>query len=177
MAQLNGWEACSRLDAKKTMERMRANIRQAFHRPAVLAKAREIIAAARIAQRDEAGQARAVRAWVDSHFRFVKDPLGVELLETPSYLIAKVSKDGTVQGDCDDAATLGAALCGAIGIPSTLYALGFGPVGSKPPYSHVIAVAHARDRQAQKVVAVDFDVTKPKDMVVPNIARKLAVKI
>jgi len=177
MTQLSGWEACSRLDAKNTMERMRKNIRTSMHRPHVLAKARAIIADARIAERDEAGQARAIREWVDAHFRFVKDPLGVELLETPSFLLAKIEKDGTVQGDCDDAATLSAALCGAIGIRPTLYALAFGQEGTSPPYSHVIAVAHPIDRQLQRRVSVDFDVTRPKDMSMPRVARKLAVKV
>jgi transglutaminase-like putative cysteine protease len=159
------------------MERMRKNVRASLRRPEVLSTAREIIAAARLAPRDELGQARAVRKWVDAHFHFVKDPLGIELLETPSYLLAKIQKDGRVQGDCDDAATLSAALCASIGIPPTFYALAFGKQGTTAPYQHVITVAHPLDSVTRTRVAVDFDVTKPKDMSTPRVARKLAVKI
>jgi transglutaminase-like putative cysteine protease len=171
--QLQGWEACSRLDAKNTMERMRANIRASLHHKKVYHKAREIVQ--RIAPRDELAQARKIRDWASAHFHFVKDPLGIELLETPGYLVAQIEAHGSVQGDCDDAASLTSALAAAVGIPVTLYALAFNDPHA--PYSHVIAVAHPLDSVKHRRTEQDFDITRPPDMALPRISRKLAVTV
>ena len=50
--------------------------------------------------------------------RFCADPLGVELLHAPGFLLAQIELTGETFVDCDDAAVLQAALLGAVGTRS-----------------------------------------------------------
>jgi transglutaminase-like putative cysteine protease len=72
-------------------------------------------------------EVEAVYNWVLENIRFVKDVRGVETLATPQ----KTLEFG--QGDCDDQATLIAALLESIGHPTRFVAMGFSP----SHYSHV----------------------------------------
>jgi transglutaminase-like putative cysteine protease len=78
----------------------------------------------------------ACHAWVRDRIRYVRDPVGLELVQTP----AKTLEYG--QGDCDDKCTLLAALLTAIGHPAKFVALGFGG----GPFSHVIVETRAGPR-------------------------------
>jgi transglutaminase-like putative cysteine protease len=85
--------------------------------------------------RNPEAQALALRDWIASHVRFLRDPAGAELVQTPEYLLTELSKFGTVQGDCDDVATLAAALAMSIGLRARFQLVGFdGPTG---PYGHI----------------------------------------
>lgn len=165
--RLEGWQATQGA-APKTLERMAQNIRDSLRDPAVVEVARGIIA--RVAPRDCEGQARAIRAWTDKRFRFVRDPLGVELLETPSFHLARIKKYGFVQGDCDDAATITAALGMAVGIPATLHAVAF----FKPdaPFAHVYTVLHPTPGQP-----VEQDITHEAGKKRPPISRHISRRV
>jgi len=78
----------------------------------------------------------ACHAWVRDHIRYVRDPVGLELVQTPE----KTLEYGA--GDCDDKCTLLAALLTAIGHPVKFVALGFGGA----PFSHVIVETRAGTR-------------------------------
>lgn len=108
-----------------------------------------------IAPRDYVRMARAIRYWMQRAFRFIPDPRGVELVRTPEYMLERYLVKGIITGDCDDAATLGAALGMAVGIPAKFVAIGFRTNG---PLAHVFAVLLPR---AGGVVPVELDVTKP----------------
>lgn len=169
---LQGWTANGRVEAKNTMEQMRKNIRESLKAPIVWETAKAIVAG--VGPRDEVNQAAAIRKWVAAKFRFVKDPIGVELLETPTYLLGKVKAQGYVQGDCDDAATISCALLMSIGIPCRLAAVAFGDKSAG--YSHVFAVADPRDRFGNKSV-VEFDVTRPAGLQRAAFSRHLTISV
>jgi transglutaminase-like putative cysteine protease len=80
-----------------------------------------------LAPKDFRAEVRALHEFVRDHIRYVRDTHGVETVQTP---------DATLdigQGDCDDKATLLAALLGAVGHPSRFLA-----VGTRPgAYKHV----------------------------------------
>lgn len=76
----------------------------------------------------------AVRRFLAEHVVFRHDPTGVELLKAPAYQLAAIRARGTVTGDCDDIATLGAALGLAAGFPARFVVLRFDPGG---PFEHV----------------------------------------
>lgn len=59
--------------------------------------------------KDYLAEVRALYIWVREHVRYRKDPVGIEWLQTPERTIAERA------GDCDDIATLIAALAGALG--------------------------------------------------------------
>jgi transglutaminase-like putative cysteine protease len=78
-------------------------------------------------------QVRDVQCWVQDNVRYVLDPIdssgGVELVQTPQATLDKRA------GDCDDQATLVAALLSSIGHPVRFIAVGF----NGQPFSHVLA--------------------------------------
>lgn len=165
--RLEGWQATTG-SAPQTLARMADNIRSSLTDPRVVETARGIIAT--VTPRDCVGQARAIRAWVDRRFRFVRDPLGVELLETPALLLSRIDRDGSVQGDCDDAATLTAALGMAVGIAASLHAVAF--FTKVAPYAHVYTVLHPEPGGP-----VEMDITHVAGKKRPPISRHLTRKV
>jgi transglutaminase-like putative cysteine protease len=167
--RLEGWQATQGA-APATLARMAHNIRESLRSPSVVETARGIIAG--VAPRDCVAQARAIRAWVDKRFRFVRDPLGVELLEAPSFHLSRIRDFGFVQGDCDDAATITAALGMAVGIPATLHAVAF----FKPdaPFAHVFTVLHPTPGPKE---GVEMDITHQAGKKRPPISREILRRV
>lgn len=149
-----------RNNAPATLAQMKANAAAALLDPRVWETARAIIKGA--APRDEVAQAQAIRDWLLKSFRFVKDPVGRELLESPTYQLAQYDRVGFVQGDCDDASSLAGALLMSIGIPAQYVAVDI--VGTPRGFDHVFTVGFPMDRAAKKRVAMEFDVTRPNDV-------------
>lgn len=165
--RLEGWQATSGT-APQTLARMADNIRASLSDPRIVETARAIIRS--VPPRDCVAQARAIRAWVAARFRFVRDPLGVELLETPAFLLSRIERDGVVQGDCDDAATLTAALGMAVGIRATLHAVAF--FTKSAPFAHVFTVLHP-----EPGAPVEMDITHVAGKKRPPISRHLTRKV
>lgn len=69
--------------------------------------------------------------WVRSHVRYLRDSIVVEQVKGPRVTVE------TGQGDCDDQATLLAALVGAIGGKARFVAGAFRYVNGRPALSHV----------------------------------------
>lgn len=74
-----------------------------------------------VPEKDWCGQARAIHAFVRDRITYILDPDGVEMVRSP----AKTLEAGS--GDCDDKATLAAALLIAVGHPARLVAVGNTP--------------------------------------------------
>jgi transglutaminase-like putative cysteine protease len=147
---------------------MAKNIRDSLTAPTVVEVARGI--ASRVAPRDGVAQAHAIRQWIDERFRFTRDPLGVELLETPAFHLNRIRDYGFVQGDCDDAATISAALGMAIGIPATLHAVAF--FRKDAPFAHVYTVLHPDNGPA-----VEMDITHQAGKKRPPISRHITRRV
>lgn len=77
---------------------------------------------------------RVIRQWLTQAVRFVPDPVGLELIRTPHRMLEDLLRQGFAQGDCDDVATLAAALGKAVGSPARFRVIGFRAEG---PYQHV----------------------------------------
>jgi hypothetical protein len=82
-----------------------------------------------IAQGDYASEVLALYYWVCRNIRYIRDIDGVEFIKEPDQVIA------TGAGDCDDMATLLAALLMAAGNPVRFAIAGFKP--GRPNFSHV----------------------------------------
>lgn len=140
------------LGSLTTLAHMRNLVNAALQMPVVVETAHMIIRAT--APRDYPAMARAIRDWMALNFKFVPDPLGVELTRTPAYMLNQYYAQGIVSGDCDDAATLGAALAKSVGMPCKLVGVGFGSwLGA---FAHVYTIIALRSG-----VVVTLDVTKP----------------
>jgi transglutaminase-like putative cysteine protease len=103
----------------ETLHHMRRIAREARRDFFVRRKAEQIIA--HIPGKDWAGEARAIHAFVRDEITYRLDPNETEMIRTP----AKVLEAGV--GDCDDKATLAAALLESIGHPARFVAVGFVP--------------------------------------------------
>lgn len=122
--------------------------------PATIKLANRIVAGA--APRDTSSQIAAINDWLDSRFRYINDPIGVELLRNPISMFMEVKQQGFTQGDCDEAAVMAAIIGMANGIPARFRALGF--YRPDAPYTHVVTDLRGASGW------VPLDITKPVSM-------------
>ena len=71
-----------------------------------------------VASKDYDGEIAAIQKWVRANIRYTRDPITTETLKTPQALLE------SPHGDCDDQATLVAALAMSIGFPARFVAIG-----------------------------------------------------
>lgn len=135
-----------------TLAKMRSIVNASLVNPIVIAEGHRI--ANHIQARDYFAIAQTIRFFLAQNFRFIADPIGIELVRTPEFLLRQFNANGYMTGDCDDAAVIGAALGKAVGIPANFVAVGFKRNG---PLLHVFTEL----RPKFSGVIVDLDVTKP----------------
>lgn len=82
------------------------------------------------------GFAIALYYWLERSVSFERDPDGIELVRSPLDMLDELDRDGVAFGDCDDLATLAAAIIAAAGYPPVLVT-----VGTRKPgrFEHVFA--------------------------------------
>lgn len=90
-------------------------------------------------------EVKALHAFVRDQIRYLKDPVGVELVQTPE----KTLEYG--QGDCDDKATLLAALLESAGHPARFVAIGL----NGGPFSHVLVETQVGPRWVPLETIID----------------------
>lgn len=156
-----GWIPGGDAGAFATLAMMRSLVRKAQADPLTRDVATSIIRYE--SPRDGGGHARALRAWLASHLQFTRDPRGLELLQEPRAMLQVIAERYAVQGDCDDAAILGAALATAIGLPSRFRVMAFGTPTA--PYQHVVADVLTPEGW------LDLDVTRSSQMFPPHPSR------
>lgn len=156
------------MGAWQTLQHMRRLVNASLRDPVVVERARRIVEDAGVLGRDQANKALALRQWLEQCLTFMPDPRGLELLSTPRYLLTQIDQRGTVSGDCDDGAILGAALGKAVGFRAKFRALGFGRNG---PLVHVYTLLNVRGRW------VNLDTTRSPRFPPPRAARILEVEV
>ena len=97
--------------------------------------------------RDRLSQMSAIYDWFDSHFRYVNDPVNVELVKDPERLLEEIEAHGVAVGDCDDASTFLHSALRTIGIQSEFTRASFKRGHS---YSHVFAAG--KDQHGRWIV-------------------------
>lgn len=105
----------------------------------------------------------ALHAFVRDGIRYVRDPVGLELVQTPEATLTL----GT--GDCDDQATLLASLLLATGHPCRFVAVGMNG-GS---FSHVLVEAKSGDRW----IPAETIIPRPLGWFPPNVTSKYYKKV
>ena len=148
-----------------TLHRMRAIVRAQQAVPIVRLPA---VALTKGTGFDGAAQIRKLRLFLHDHTEFVRDPTGVELLQTPDYLLTQIRRGDIVAGDCDDLAMLAAALGMSIGLRARFVALGRGRL------EHVFTeLADPRTMHW-----TDLDLTRPRRGIPPAMwATSLVVEL
>lgn len=163
-----------------TLELMRATVLADVGAPLLVQTARSIVSGAGHPLKG----IRAIRRYLSERVRFTRDPATVELLQSPRYQLSVIQARGTVPGDCDDIAILGAALGLAAGFPARFKVLRFDKLG---PFEHVYTELRGptgwieldTSREAQRVppsvqpAAVEtFDVGAPGNDVRPQRSQR-----
>lgn len=119
---------------RATLRMMRSIARAGARSLVVRDTATRVIADARVAPMDYRGELRALFTFVRDRIRYTRDPANVELLQTAERTLR------VKQGDCDDKATLLAAMIESVGIPASLE---FRVIATRKPgvFTHVYVVA------------------------------------
>jgi hypothetical protein len=148
-------------DQKQALLRLATLTEQATVHPSVRAAAHRIIADC--ASRDDSCELEAIYEAVkngtplvkglERGVRYVSDPQWADFFTAPNRLLSECAK-GACGGDCDDAASLVAALAGSVG-----FRVGLRVWGQSPGvYSHVYAVAGLPKHNPAEVVGLDTTV-------------------
>jgi len=95
-----------------------------------------------------------VDEWLRYNWRVVPDPPDVEYIRTPHFQLRLAAENGFLIGDCDEAATLAAALLAALSWPCTLVAI---RLHGDSEFSHVFT------RTEYHSVYIDIDPIVPAD--------------
>lgn len=105
----------------------------------------------------------ALHSFVRDSIRYVKDPDGIELVQTPEATLTLAT------GDCDDKSTLLAALLLATGHPCRFVAVGM----NGNSFSHVLVEAKSGDRW----IPAETIIPKPLGWFPPNVTSKYFLKV
>lgn len=116
-----------------TLRAMRALAQQGANDMYVREKAQAIVE--RVWDHDFLSEYAALLNWVRRNVRYVRDPISIEQVQTPRATLE------VRQGDCDDMATLLAALIGSLGGRVDFVAGAFKSHRGRPILSHVWAEA------------------------------------
>jgi Transglutaminase-like superfamily len=124
----------------QTLDRMRALVDVGAQLP----ETRQAVAAALTSAlpRNPQSELSALLEWVQERWHYVRDPTTVELVQTPALMLREIRLRGEVQGDCDDAAVLFAALAESAGYPTRFVVQG--PAGDL--FRHVVIEVQAGGR-------------------------------
>lgn len=156
----------------RTLEEMRRVARRAAADPVIVAAA--VDAVRHVDGRDRRALALAIRDWLATRIAFLADPaIDGDVLRTPRHLVGEVALYGRARGDCDDVATLAAALGLAVGLRARYVVLAWGRPGDvRAPWRHVYAELWTGDGWQE------LDVTAPPELVgrVP-IARRMELEV
>lgn len=113
---------------RTTLNLMREYARASVRHPQQIIRQQAERLVEHLPPRDWLGQIMALHAFVRDNIRYLRDPVGVERVAMPEVTLE------IGQGDCDDKATLLAALLESIGHPARFVALAFNGQG----FSHVL---------------------------------------
>jgi len=105
----------------------------------------------------------ALHEFVRDSIRYVKDPEGIELVQTPEATLTLAA------GDCDDKSTLLGALLIATGHPCRFVAVGM----NGNPFSHVLVEAKAGSRW----IPAETIIPRPLGWFPPNVTSKYYKKV
>lgn len=148
-----------------TLRHMRDFARESIKTPdqTVRRCANEIFRIKNVPARKWLREIGALHEFVRDQIRYVKDPVGVELVQTPEATLTMR------YGDCDDKSTLLAALLIATGHPCRFVAVGFDGNG----FSHVLVEAKSGD----KWIPAETIIPRPLGWFPPRVTSKYFLKV
>ncbi len=126
-----------------TMEKMRQIINASIRNYYVRVWAEKLIEFAP----DDYSKVENIYNFIVNHCRFVKDPVPLEMLKTPTVSLQMIEAGGFPAIDCDCATILIGSLVESIGIPYAIRAVALADSDVGPnEYSHVYGLFYIKDR-------------------------------
>jgi transglutaminase-like putative cysteine protease len=153
---------------RQSLDVMTAAVDLALDSPDVVFFARQL--AARAGVRRPYRQALAIQNFLERTWRFVDDPYDRDTFVVPDVALREYAATGVMTGDCDEAATMGAALGRAIGLHAQFVVLFFDTLPDAS-VQHVFTVLLTDDGRQ-----VSLDVTRPRGPV-PAPTRTMVVDV
>lgn len=150
LGNIPGGEAGTR----ETLRMMRDLVHAAVRRPDQIVRRQAESLVLMLPARDWFAEIRALQEFARDQIRYVRDPVSVERIQTPEQSLQ------SRQGDCDDKATLLAALLDSIGHPARFAALGFEGRGNG--FSHVLVETKV------KKTGIDMRDWMPLETILPD---------
>lgn len=163
------WATAGDTQTAATLDIMAAAARAAATQPSVVRLATDLVR--HVIPENRVTHWQRVRAWLMEHTHYLTDPEGVpgtEVVRAPAYLLAEVRQFGAARGDCDDVATLGAALGLALGMRVRFVVVAF---AGQPYYSHVYAELETPQGWG------DLDVQRPRGGMLPAVTRSAVLEV
>lgn len=155
--------------AIQTLKHMREFVHDAIRDPSQVTRDKALSLVSQLPQRKWFAEIEALHNFVRDQIRYVRDPEGYELVQTPE----KTLENG--QGDCDDKSTLLAALLKSIGHPARFIAVGFEGNG----LSHVLVqtkVDSTGDDRADWL-SLETIIPKPAGWFPPGVTDRYILKV
>ncbi len=148
-----------------TLKHMREFVRAAVRSPEqrIRKTALNIFRDRGVPGRNWNAQLVALMDFVQNGITYVKDPVGLELVQAPERTL------DIAYGDCDDKSTLLAALLMATGHPARFTVVGF----KGGPYSHVLVEA----KSGKRWVPMETIVPKPLGWFPPGVTSKYSLDL
>lgn len=103
---------------------------------------------------------KVLETFLKLRYIFVRDPEGVEYVQSPTYLCKKLLNSETIRGDCDDITCLVLSIGKAMGFEGFMVFVS--PKGFKMPYTHVLP-ALVTVGEIQEVIPIELT-TEIKNM-------------
>jgi transglutaminase-like putative cysteine protease len=122
--------------------------------------------------KDYLGEAEAIYDFVRDHSRYVRDPVGLEHIQTPLVAIAKWHKNDIFFGDCDDYSVLLLSLLKSIGFPVKLIAASYKP---SKELAHVYGATNVKGLGWLTVEGIKSGV--PLGWEAPGVTRKVELYV
>lgn len=110
--------------------------------------------------------------WIGSVTEFLPDPAVAETVFAPRWILQRILTAGVAQIDCDDVATLAAAMGLSIGLGARFVVVGFGSPNA--PYRHIWAELTAFDGSSGWV---PVDPTRPAQGFTLPVSRSFSVEV
>jgi hypothetical protein len=123
-----------------TLARMRGLALDATRDPRIVQLARTIVA--HVDGHDRWATTEAIFTWFADRYVYTLDPTDYELVVSPAVMLAQLAQSGYLQGDCDDASTLLAALLESVGVPTRFRVVGTPQAPGDSGFIHVLLEAN-----------------------------------
>lgn len=140
----------------RTVDRIQEQVHQGSKHPYVREWARAILG--NVQPYDKWGEAEAIYNFVRDNFRYTRDPLGWEYVQTPPHLLHGVKQymEGKASRpitDCDDMVTVGLALAKSVGFPTGVQVASYRP---DRRFQHIYGLVNVEGQW------VPFDAIRPE---------------